>query len=232
MGPQHRSPGRCGCCHPHPPQIRTCRITASGSSRGSFAPSAPPRLSIAVSWTGSQGPVSPPVFPVNGSPLATPPFPRPGLDGLDSPASAVLRRRYDSPLRMPGHSWCSRPGSTPISSFVLAEALPPGWRKPRGPGQFGHSAVPSAGLLRRVGEYGVSQVPWRSFPCLCQAPGPRSDPRWQAIEPGRCCPRSEENEGSGVQSDFGACHLASALAVYASRALSPGPCKTRFRLAG
>jgi hypothetical protein len=30
-------PGRWGCFHPHPPQTRTCRITASGSSRWSFA---------------------------------------------------------------------------------------------------------------------------------------------------------------------------------------------------
>src|SRR5437763_16438305 len=28
------APGRRGCCHPRPPQIRTCRFPASGSSRG------------------------------------------------------------------------------------------------------------------------------------------------------------------------------------------------------
>lgn len=176
--------------------------------------------------------MSPPVLPVNGSPLATPPFPRPGLDGLDSPASAVLRRRYDSPLRMA------------LTLMVFASALhadllvrarrsaPTRLEKAARARTVWSLGRPLCRIIRRVGEYGVSQVPWRSFPCLCQAPGPRSDPRWQAIAPGRCCPRSEENEGSGVQSDFGACHLASALAVYASRALSPGPCKTRFRLAG
>jgi len=33
-------PGRRGCCHPRPPQTRTCRFPASGSSRESFARSA------------------------------------------------------------------------------------------------------------------------------------------------------------------------------------------------
>ena len=33
---------------------------------------------------------------------------------------------------MPARSWCSRPGSTPISSFVLAEALPQGRRSRAG----------------------------------------------------------------------------------------------------
>src|SRR5712691_3854617 len=28
------TPGRRGCCHPRPPQTRTCRFPASGSSRG------------------------------------------------------------------------------------------------------------------------------------------------------------------------------------------------------
>src|SRR5712691_12326671 len=28
------APGRRGCCHPRPPQTRTCRFPASGSSRG------------------------------------------------------------------------------------------------------------------------------------------------------------------------------------------------------
>jgi hypothetical protein len=32
-----KRPGRRGCCHPRPPQTRTCRFPASGSSRGSFA---------------------------------------------------------------------------------------------------------------------------------------------------------------------------------------------------
>jgi len=31
------TPGRRGCCHPRPPQTRTCRFPASGSSRESFA---------------------------------------------------------------------------------------------------------------------------------------------------------------------------------------------------
>ena len=42
--PAHRTghvdlPGRRGCCHPRPPQTRTCTIRASGSSRESFVPS-------------------------------------------------------------------------------------------------------------------------------------------------------------------------------------------------
>jgi hypothetical protein len=37
--------------------------------------------------------------------------------------------------------------------------------------------VVPAPARRRVDGYGISQVPWRSFPCLCPAPGPRSDRR-------------------------------------------------------
>lgn len=87
------------------------------------------------------------MLPVNGSPLATPPFPRPGLDGLDSPASAVLRRRYDSPLRRPWRSWCSRPGSNADLLVRARRSAPARPQKPRRPGQFDHSAVPSAGSL-------------------------------------------------------------------------------------
>ena len=145
---------------------------------------------------------------------------------------AVLRRRYDSPLRMALTLMVFAPA---LHADLLVRASP---KRSRPAGEaarartVGSLGRPLCRVARRVGEYGVSQVPWRSFPCLCQAPGPRSDPRWQAITPSRCCPHSEENEGSGEQSDFGAYHLASAHAVYASGTLSPGPCKTRFRLAG
>jgi hypothetical protein len=176
--------------------------------------------------------VSPPVLPVNGSPLATPPFPRPGLDGLDSPASAVLRRRYDSPLRMARTLMVF---ASALHADLLVRArrgAPTRLETPCGPGQFDHSAVLLCRGARRVGEYGVSQVPWRSFPCLCQAPGPRSDPPWQAITPRQVLPPQRRKRGLRRLERFRGFNLASALAVYASRALSPGPGKTRFRLAG
>jgi len=179
----HRS-GRAGLPHPVPHE---------GASRQT------PQVGYPLPCRGQVvGPSVPSLFPVNGSPLATPPFPRPGLDGLDSPASAVLRRRYDSPLRMALTLMVFAPA---LHADLLVRASP---KRSRPAGEaarartVGSLGRPLCRVARRVGEYGVSQVPWRSFPCLCQAPGPRSDPRWQAITPGRCCPRSEENEGSGV----------------------------------
>ena len=144
------------------------------------------------------GPVSPPCFPsmvLHSRRL--PSLGRVSMGSIPRPP-AVLRRRYDSPLRM---ALALMVFASALHADLLVRASP---KRSRPAGEAARARTvcslgrPLCRVIRRVGEYGLSQVPWRSFPCLCQAPGPRSDPRWQAITPGRCCPRSEENEGSGV----------------------------------
>ena len=87
-------------------------------------------------------------------------------------------------------------------------------------------------LSRRVDGDGVSQVPWRSFLCLCPAPGPRSDRRRLTITATPVLPPMSRQRRLRRSEQFRGCHQASALAVYASRALLPGPGKTRLRLVG
>ena len=111
------TPGRRGCCHPRPPQTRTCRFPASGSSRERFADGvvrdhsyrssfatgtrwsravrafSPAWLSIVVFVNRFVGLMSLPMFPVDGSLLAAPPFPPAGPGEPSSPLSQVLWRR-------------------------------------------------------------------------------------------------------------------------------------------
>jgi len=125
-------PGRWGCYHPHPPQIRTCRITASGSSRGSFAPNAPGRLSIAVSWTGCGAqcplPVSRQWFSTRDASLPSAGSRWARFPGVGSTTKAL---RLPAPHGPDAHGVrASAPRRSPRSCF--AEALPPGWRSRAG----------------------------------------------------------------------------------------------------
>src|SRR5215470_19991115 len=129
-------PGRRGCYHPRPPQSRTCRFPASGSSRESFADGvvvdhsyrsscdhrhsliegrravSPVRLSIVVSWTGLQGSCPFPCVP----PMVLSSRRLPSL--LRVPASLVPRshRYYEgattSHLRVGGRLFGSLPPPT------------------------------------------------------------------------------------------------------------------------
>ena len=172
---------------------------------------------------------------------ATPPFPRLGPAKHSSPTSSVLRRRYDSPHRIPGRSLGSRPGSHADLRF----SCPP--RRSRTAGgaararAFGQPGLPSPAVRRVDGTESprFPDDPSRAFAQL-QDPG-RTDASWPSGWWRRCCPRGEDDEGSGDQSDFGAYHRASAPAVYASRAplreprqdslpagwLTPLPCGSR-----
>jgi hypothetical protein len=104
-----KRPGRRGCCHPRPPQSRTCRFPASGSSRERFADGIADGHSYAailrhrdsliegqsclhvsaaihvVSLTGFVGLVVPSRVSRHGSLLATPPFPPSGPSEPGSP---------------------------------------------------------------------------------------------------------------------------------------------------
>ena len=116
-----------------------------------------------------------PVFPVDGSLLATPPFPRSGPGEPGSPLSAVLRRRYDFPCAHQRSLICFASAahgylllrvrrSAPASSeeILQARALVPAARR------SGSSYVDA---------HGTSQVFRRSFPRLCSVPRPRSSQR-------------------------------------------------------
>jgi len=81
----------------------------------------PAQLSAAVSWTGLQGPMSSPVFPVSGSLRAAPPFPRSGPSESGSPTSQVILRCYDFPLTHPRSLiWFASGAHTIPPRFVLA----------------------------------------------------------------------------------------------------------------
>src|SRR6266851_8170275 len=99
----------------------------------------------------------PPVFPADGSLLATPPFPPSGPGEPGSPLSAVLRRRYDFPSAYPWSLIGSLPLPTGTSSFVSASALLEGRRFSSRPGLLLSAGAPFPGLLY-VDANGISQV--------------------------------------------------------------------------
>ena len=98
---------------------------------------------------------------------------------------------------------------------------------------FVQPVVPSP-APRRVDDCRISQVPWRSIPCLCPAPGPRSDQRHLAIRsvapvlpPRRGLRRLRRSERfRGLPPGFGTC----CLRFKSTHCGCPG--KTRFRPAG
>ncbi len=68
------------------------------------------------------------------------------------------------------------------SSFVRARRGAPDGRGGRPPGL--EQLISRCSLIRPVAPVeasGISQVPWRSVPCLCPAPGPRSSRRDLAV---------------------------------------------------
>ena len=95
-------PGRRRGCPRRFPQIRTCPIKASGSSRRGLTCAA---LPVAVSWTADRGSMPPRCCPAT-APRRGAPFPPPGPRGTSSPASAVL---WSAPI--PGRP--CRPTSLP-----------------------------------------------------------------------------------------------------------------------
>jgi hypothetical protein len=97
------------------------------------------------------------------------------------------------------------------------------WRKPSGLEQFitRRSPVPA---FAPVDASGISQVPWRSVPCLCPDPRPRPSRRDLATgglvdaAPGLAKPKAPAWKKISRLT-----HKASAFAVYASRPASPPP---------
>ena len=115
----------------------TCR--SRKSRRWPLVSFLPVQLSVVVSCTGLRDSKFSPVFPVNGSLLMAPLFPRSGPVEFGSPMSQVVLRCYDFPSRISGHLFVSLPGPTLPSSVrvsQLALALPEGRRVPSGPGSM------------------------------------------------------------------------------------------------
>ena len=78
-------------------------------------------------------------------------------------------------------------------------------------------------LVAPVDASGISQVPWRSVPCLCPAPGPRSSRGNLAFGGLRDAAPGFHKPKASTGRKYRGSHRASASAVYASRATSPPP---------
>jgi hypothetical protein len=165
--------------------------------------------------------VSPPVFPVSGPLSVTPPFPRPGPGEPSSPASQVLRRRYDFPCAHTRSLKDSVPGSTCSSVFVFAMALPERRRSAVGPGEFRQPVSPfrqpAHGHARDLsGFLALHPTPSPGSSTPAGSAGPRPYRSCQ------CCPRDQYTEGSSNY-DLEAQPRALVSAAYASRAALPPP---------
>src|SRR3954451_13188734 len=114
--------------------------------------------------------------------------------------------------------------------FVLAEALPGGWRSRPSLGRLVRRR-PGSGWRPR-GRGGISQVPRRSIPCLCPAPRPRPN-QWsltQAVPP-MLPPRPTRRRlqrSHDLEAATGLWHPLPTLRTRRCRR----PRKARFRLAG
>lgn len=125
--------------------------------------------------------------------------------------------------------------------FVLAEALPGGWRSRPSLGRLVRRR-PGSGWRPR-GRGGISQVPRRSIPCLCPAPRPGRINGPSPKRSHRCCPRAQHGEGfsghmiSRLPQGFSTRCLRFARDVAAARARLAsgwlvGLCRERVELSG
>jgi hypothetical protein len=147
--------------HPGLPQTRTCGITAYGSSVTNSLRDVPSRTrcgstrSVVVSSSRTQGSMSLPCFPPtvrNRRPLSVFPSLHRVASGAASPASSVLRGRYDFPLAHLSALRCLR---LEVVRLALADSLPSQAVPCGGPG-LRHPVV-QPGFCRTSG--GISHVP-------------------------------------------------------------------------
>lgn len=172
------------------------------------------------------GLMSLPVFPVDGSLLATPPFPPSGPGESRFPALFSTMKALRLPIRLsPVAHWFAPAAHAIPPRFVFAAALPEGRRSLQGPGlgcaggpQFRHP---------RVDVNGFSQVFRRPFLCLCSAPGPRSNRRVLAVDGHVDAAPAGWTAKASATSDFGANTQLRHPLTYASRER----CRPRARLA-
>src|SRR3974377_685492 len=159
------------------------------------------------------------MFPVNGSLLMAPLFPRSGPGESSSPMSQVILRCYDFPSRLSGRLFGSLPGST-LPPLLVSRSLRS--RSPKGGGGLtgqGHCSAgdPTAGLLSRGRERDLP-----GFQAIHPAPLPRSRTPAESTIPRLfaglvdAAPASRTAKASACQLFRGYC-AASAPAAYASR---------------
>ncbi len=166
---QSLRPGRRGCCHPRPPQTRTCRFPASGSSQESFADGCVANDAIRHS--------------LNEEHLASPAALSGTMKALRLP-TRVSTVAYLFRFRCPRDP----------SSFVSAIALPEGRRPLPGPGvcSAGYPSFRLALAWTRVGSLRSSGDPSRTSAPF-QDPGRTDAP--SPYRSRRCCPRWLDGEG-------------------------------------
>src|SRR5262252_9562613 len=114
-----RLPGRRGCYHPRPPQIRTRRFPASGSSQESFVPSGvavddpgrwqqmpgEERVEAGPCEQPSSRSTSQPLLPYSHDLVAIPLQPRPRLSAANSSARSLCLRGHRDPTSQPHASF-------------------------------------------------------------------------------------------------------------------------------
>src|SRR6202163_3656320 len=173
------------------------------------------------------------MFPVNGSLLMTPLFPRSGPGESGSPMSQVVLRCYDFPFtHIRSLIWfASGPHATLLGSCLAACA--PG--RSKGAFRAGVNVQPATRLpvCSHVDVGGISQVPRRSILCLCLVPRPRPNRRSLAyltvssmLPPLRRQRRLQRHGYIGAIA--GLQHLLPTLQEWCCH----HPCKAHFRLAG
>ena len=172
-------PGRCGDCSPQLPQIQTCAINASGSSRHGLTCAWLPGGVLFTAPRGSESPTCrPPPDPRRGAP-----FPRPGPRRTGSPAPHGTMERSDS-LRTLRPPFLVVRLAVPSRAPGFAPSGPtPAW----GPGPFGLAVPPrqryrdgAAGSPRFPGRP-VGPMPCSSTPAGPVAPRPDGTPAWPPI---------------------------------------------------
>ncbi len=199
--------------HPGLPQIRTCRITASGSSNDNFASHTITRresglLSAGVASTWDRSSEPPPRVLPAGLSLGAP-LPSSGSSRSSSPTSTVLSGRYDFLPPISPHfvafAWRYH-GNTRGFAPIAAECYGDG------PG-VGHPVAPS----------GISSMETTGSPtflgdplCLCPALRPRQDRRARPLRHANMAPALTTTKAPALQLSR-LNHTASALAVYASQ---------------
>jgi hypothetical protein len=135
--------------------------------------SSPNWLSVVGSWTGLWGPVSPPMFQVNGSLLDDASLPSIGSRRARFPdfIGTMKALRLPAPARLVPYDFGSR-----SHARLLCSSSPKRSRRTRRrlvrPGTLVQPAFPPRHVTL-VDVCGISQVSWRSILCLCPAPRPR-----------------------------------------------------------
>jgi hypothetical protein len=225
--PELERPGRRGCCHPRPPQSRTCRFPASGSSRESFAvasmildsPSYRSSLHRACEHSlVEEHPASSAIhcrFVDRFDGFIVPsPVSRQWLSPRDAslPSFGSRRARFPAltgtmkalrlPIRAAAVTYVFAPAVHGFLLLCVRRSAPERPEVPSGPGPC--CAGCPASRLSSVDANGISQVFRRSIPCLCSVPRPRSNRRALAIAVTSMLPPLCAQRRLRAMADFGA----------------------------